>query len=117
MTISPTQNRNALRSAFDAAHVAANKVADIRLTLDIWSARQPLVIEGQSQRELRRLFNEVRSLLAAAEQGFEEALAAPPGGGPGGAPLGAASPAVQHVQHVDPAGRTRRTQSGKGRVG
>lgn len=107
MTISPTKDRNALRSAFDAAHVAANKVADIRLSLDIWSTRHPLVIDSQSQGDMRRLLNEVRSLLAAAEQGFEEALAAPPGP----PPLGAASPAVQHV---DPAGRTRRT--GKGRV-
>ena len=102
MTISLAKDRNGLRSAFDAAHVAANKVADIRLTLDIWSARQPLTVDGQSQRELRRLFNEVRTLLAAAEQGFDEAMAAP---------LGAALPAVQHV---DPAGRTQR--AGKGRA-
>jgi hypothetical protein len=93
-----TTNRNALRSAFGAAHTAANKVADIRLTLDIWSARQPLLIDEQSQRELRRLFNEVRTLLAEAEHGFEDALDA------------LASPAA--VQHVEPAVRSRRRGKG-----
>ena len=99
MTISLVKDRNRLRSAFDAAHIAANKVADIRLTLDIWSARQPLVVDDQSQRELRRLFSEVRALLATAEQGFEDALA---------------SPAA--VQHVEPAVRSQhRSPNGKGR--
>lgn len=103
MTISLAKDRNGLRSAFDAAHVAANKVADIRLTLDIWSARQPLVIDSQSQRELRRLFNEVRTLLATAEQDFEDALTAQPD-------VQQAAPSGPAVQHAGNARRARGTR-------